>query len=141
VQIRQPLALRIYIAAFGVFWCGILVTGLIATGAGIAVFAVPMLAFGMTLCFRLFRLGVDADAAGLMVRNNFRTKRFTWDEIEGFRIGSPQMGMPFGKVIHTLLRDGEIFTLDVTMRPWMIPGARHKLDSYLASLRAWVPQT
>jgi hypothetical protein len=33
--------------------------------------------------------------------------------VEDFRLGT-MMGMPFGRVIHVLLRNGEVVTLDIT---------------------------
>jgi hypothetical protein len=44
--------------------------------------------------------------------------RFGWDEIEDFRLGHPVMVIPFGRVIHVLLWNGEVVTLDITTMHW-----------------------
>lgn len=75
------------------------------------------------------------------MRNHYRTRRYSWDEVEGFRVGTPTMGMPVGKVVHALLADGSIIALDVTMRPWLLSKSKAKLDRHLEALRAWVPST
>jgi hypothetical protein len=48
------------------------------------------------------------------------------------------MGLPIGKVIHVLLANGEITTLDVTMRPLLLSRGKRKLDGYIRQLQAWV---
>ncbi|MGI8983357.1 MAG: hypothetical protein ACR2HM_02300 [Acidimicrobiales bacterium] len=50
-----------------------------------------------------------------------------------FRLGAPSFG--FGSAIHVLLRDGQILTLDATVRPF----GRAKLQRKLEALRSWVP--
>jgi hypothetical protein len=131
VVIRQPAAMRLYVLGFGIVWCGFLVTFLLDTGSPLPVL---MLAFGATIVYRTVRLGVFADVDGLRVRNNFSTKRFAWSEVEDFRLGPPSMGLPVGKVIHVLLRDGTIMALDVTTRPF----GRAKLERNLVALRSWL---
>ena len=135
VEIRQPILLRLYVGAFAMLWCGVLLGAVLTAFNVIPLF---MLAFGLTFMYRMFSLAVVADESGLLVRNNFRTRRFRWDEVEDFRIGGPMMNMPFGKVIHVLLHNGEIMTLDVTMRPWILGGGRAKLEHHLRELKAWV---
>lgn len=48
------------------------------------------------------------------------------------------MGFPIGKVIHVLLTNGDITTLDVTMRPVLRLRSKQKLDGYIRQLQAWV---
>jgi len=59
------------------------------------------------------------------------------EDVEDFRLG-PMLGMPFGRVIHALLANGEMVTLDVTMRPWLFGKGREQRDRYLRQLRGWV---
>lgn len=143
VHIRQPVALRIYVVGFGTVWCAMLVSFAVAGRGQGAVSVVPllMLGFGATLMYRMLRVGVVADESGLLVRNSFRTKRFSWSEVEDFRVGGAAMGMPFGKVVHVLLRNGEVLTLDVTMRPWLFARGRARLDEYVQALRSWLSRS
>lgn len=139
LRIRQPTALRIYIVAFGVFWCGIVAVGFVSlVPRPEALIPLGMLMFGGSLTYRMFRLEVVADGTGLLIRNYYRTHRYHWEDVEDFRLGSPMMAMPFGKVIHALLANGEIVTLDVTMRPWLLGRGREQRDRYLRDLRKWV---
>jgi hypothetical protein len=139
VVIRQPAALRVYLCGFGLVWFGFLVAIGIRRGGASALVAGFMLLLGGTLFYRMLRLSVVADEAGLLVHNNSRTKRYPWTEVEDFRVGAPGMAMAIGKTVHVLLRDGTIVTLDVTTRPWFSKRAKAKLETYLAGLRAWLP--
>lgn len=59
--IRQPLGVRAYVVIFLCIWCGSLGAGLIAAavhGSPALVFLLLMLAFGLTLGYRIFRLSV-----------------------------------------------------------------------------------
>lgn len=139
LRIHQPIAVRVYIGIFGVVWCGFVAAGFVSLAPhpdSLILFG--MFAFGATLTYRLFRLEAVADDSGLLVRNYYRTRTYKWPEVEDFRLGSPTMGLPIGKVIHVLLANGEIMTLDVTMRPWLLRRGKQKLDGYLRQLRAWV---
>ena len=138
VEIRPPMAQRIYIVAFGIIWCGFLVVAIVATHSATSIVPLIMIAFGATMFYRMFQLSVIADETELLIRNHFGTKHIERSEIEDFRVGRATMGMPFGKVIHVLLRNGEIMTLDVTMRPWFFGNGPAKLESYLTSLREWL---
>jgi hypothetical protein len=139
IRLRQPTALRVYIGAFGIFWCGIVAIGFVGLLPGPeALIPLGMLGFGGSLMYRSFRLEAVADDTGLLIRNYYRTRRYDWGDVEDFRLGSPMLGMPFGKVIHVLLTNGEIVTLDVTMRPWLFGRGREQRDRYLQQLREWV---
>ena len=61
-----------------------------------------MLAFGATIVYRTLRMGVDADEHGLVVRNGLRARRYSWHDIEDFRLGRPS-GMPVGHVLFEAL--------------------------------------
>jgi hypothetical protein len=132
VEIRQPLLLRVWIAGFGVVWCGFLVAMLANVSAPTGVVPLLMLAFGATLYIRLFRLAVVANEDGLFVRNGLRTRRFDWSQIEDFRIRH------YGQSIVVLLRDGGSLGLDVTRRPWLFASGRAQFDACFEGLRAWV---
>ena len=139
VRIRQPTALRVYIGAFGVFWCGMVAVGFVSlVPRPEALIPLGMLAFGGSLMYRMLRLEAVADEAVLFIRNYYKTRRHDSADVEDFRLGSPMLGMPFGKVIHVLLLDGEIVTLDVTMRPRLFGRGREQRERYLQQLREWV---
>lgn len=138
LRIRQPTALRVYMGAFGIVWCGFIAGGLAdLVPRPESLILLGMLAFGALLTYRMVRLEVVADASGLLIRNYYRTKRYDWSEVEDFRVGGSMLGMPRGKVIHALLVDGEVVTLDVTMRPWAFGRAIETRDRYLRQLREW----
>lgn len=141
VEIRPPIGQRIYIVALGIFWCGFLAVSIVATRSAASVVPLAMLAFGGTLFYRMLRLEVIADETELLIRNHLGTKHLDRSEVEDFRVGRASMGMPFGKVIHVLLRNGEIMALDVTLRPWLFGSGPAKLESYLNSLRDWLRTT
>jgi hypothetical protein len=70
----------------------------------------------------------------------FRTQHFRWDEVEDFRLGRVMNGLPFGWVIHALLRNEEVVTLDVAAYSWSLTfGARAKREQILNRLREWLP--
>jgi hypothetical protein len=139
VEIRQPAAIRIYVVAFILFWVGALVWGGIPSP-----FDVPILVFmatsGLALAARIQMLKLVADDSGLLVRNLFRSWRFRWAEVEDFRLGTPAMGMPFGQVIHVLLRNGDVIAVDITASNWgLLFRGKTKLDQLLKRLREWLP--
>jgi hypothetical protein len=77
--IRPPLPLRLYVAAFTLFWCGLLLSfGVRAVVDGkpavLPVLAL-MLAFGGTIGIRLFRMSVMLLPDELVIRNHIRTRR------------------------------------------------------------------
>jgi hypothetical protein len=142
LRIRQPTALRAYIGGFGVFWCVLVSVGFFGLAPRPeALIPLGMLAFGGSLTYRMFRLEAVADDGGLLIRNYYKTRRYSWGEIEDFRLGSPMLGMPFGKVIHALLVNGEIVTLDVTMMPALLGRGRKRRENHLRQLQEWVART
>ena len=98
-----------------------------------------MLAFGVTIGVRTFRMSVAFDADALVVRNFFRTRTLLREDIEGFRSGS-MSSQPFGRTIYALLRDGSVFPLDVAGRAYRFGRGRGKLDERQATLQAWLNQ-
>lgn len=139
VQIRQPLVVRIYIVCFSFLWVGLLLWGVV-TSPSVAPGAIFMLAFGVAFVVRIEGLRLVADESGLLVRNFFRTWRFGWAEVEDFRLGRPVMGLPFGQVIHVLLRNGEVVTADISASHWGFTfGGNAKREQLLQRLREWLP--
>jgi len=139
VEIRQPLVLRVYIACFSLLWVGLLLWDVI-TSPSDAPIAILMIAFGVALGVRIETLKLVADDSGLLVRNFFRTWRFGWAEVEDFRLGRPMMGMPFGQVIHVLLRNGEVVTADISASHFGFAfGGKAKREQLLKRLREWLP--
>jgi Bacterial PH domain len=137
VVIRLAVFIRVYSAGFAVLWFGFLIFFLSRSTLADVPVAIAMMGLGGAMMFRLNSLRVVADESGLIVCNVFRTWRFSWDEVEDFRLGRPTMGMPFGKVIHVLLRNDEVITADVTAMSWFFLG-RVKQQQALQKLRAWV---
>jgi hypothetical protein len=140
VEIRLPAAIRVYAVCFGLLWVGGLVAATITLPLSEAPFAILMMAFGGALILRMESLKFAADESGVLVRNFYRTWRFRWDEVEDFRLGRPMMAMPFGQVIHMLLRNGEVITIDVTAAHWaFLFGGKVKREQTLQRLRLWLP--
>ena len=139
-MIRLPLALRAYLVIFTCIWCGFVLPGLIAAvinGPPAIVILLPMLAFGLTLGYRTFRLSVTLGSEELLVRNFSRTQRVIRAEVEGFRMGDVSR-RPFGRTIYVLLRDGTVLPLDVAEHQ-----ARYgfgKLENQMQSLQQWLAQ-
>lgn len=138
-QIQQPLAMRIYCLFFGLLVVGTMVPPAIRSGSD-GIFILLFTVVGVTFIARVALLRVLADESGLHVRNVFRTQHFRWDEVEDFRLGRPMGGLPFGWVIHVLLRSEEVVTLDVAVYSWSLAfGARAKREEVLNGLRQWLP--
>ena len=139
LHIREPIVLRAYIGVVGVFSCAIVAVAFVSlVPRPESLVPLGLFAFGSWLMYRMFRLEAVADESGLLIRNYYRTHRYEWRDVEDFRLGSPMLGMPFGTVIHALLANGEIVTLDVTMRPWLFRRGKEQRDRYLRQLRQWV---
>jgi len=139
-QIQQPLAMRIYCLLFGLLWVGTLLVpyGIRSGSDGILILLLSVV--GVAFIARIASLRVLADESGLHVRNFFRTQHSRWDEVEDFRLGRGINGLPFGWVIHALLRNREVVTLDVAAYSWSLAfGARVKREQVLNRLREWLP--
>ncbi len=137
IEIRLPIAIRIYGACFGLVWVGFLIAAITSSKASEIPFAAFMAIFGAAFIYRFVGVWIVADESGLLIRNLYRTWRFRWDEVDDFRLGRP-MAMPFGQVIHVLLRNGEVVTADVTASSWTLFSGRAKLERTLQELRRWL---
>jgi len=141
--IRPPLAARAYVVVFMCVWCGSVSAGLIAAaahGSPATVILLLMLTFGLTLGYRIFRLSVALGPQDLLVRNLYRTRRIARADVEGFRQGA--LGQqPFTRAIYVLLRDGTVFPLDVTGRPYFFGRGQTLLDDRTQLLQRWLEQS
>jgi Bacterial PH domain len=139
IEFRQPAPVRIYFVCFALLWVGSLVAFGIRSPSD-ALITVLMSAIGVAFIIRIWSVKFVADESGLVVRNFFRTLRLGWGEVEDFRLGT-MMGMPFGRVVHVLLRNGEVVTLDITASHWtFVFGGRAKQELMLQRLREWLPR-
>lgn len=126
VMIRQPVFLRGYSFAFGALWFALLTYAVVrgaAHGSGAMFVLLFMLVVGLLVPYRMARMSVIGDGDSLTVRNRWLTKHLRSSDIEGFRLGRSAYGMPGVSVIHALLADGTILTLDVTMAPTLFSRA------------------
>ena len=138
VEIRPPIALRVYVIVFTVFWLGAVTVAALSMGWTPSL-AIPlgMLVFGALLGWRLAGLAVLGEGDELLVRNNLRTARLRRDQIEGFREEAGGRSSPTAKVF-ALLRDGTVLSLDAVSMP-TLPGRRSRsAERALADLRAWL---
>jgi hypothetical protein len=139
IEFRQAAPVRIYFVCFALLWVGSLVAFGIRSRSD-ALITVLMSAIGIAFIIRIWSVRFVADESGLVVHNFFRTLRLGWGEVEDFRLGT-MMGMPFGRVIHVLLRNGEVVTLDITASHWtFVFGRRAKQEQMLQRLREWLPR-
>jgi hypothetical protein len=140
--IRLPLALRAYVVVFSCLWCGGVFAGLIAAavhGSPTVLILLLMLAIGLALGYRLFRLSVALGPRDLVVRNYYSTRRIPRADVEGFRQGALSQ-QPFMRVIYVLLRDGTLLPLDVTGRPSFLGRGNSLLEDRLQLLQRWLEQ-
>jgi hypothetical protein len=138
VVIRTPLLLRMYVIGFMAFWVGAVFSFPIASPSD-ALLVTVMVAFGVAFASRMAMVKLQVDESGLLVRNLVRTWRFDRAEVEDFRLGRDAMGLPFGQVIHVLLRNGEVVTADASWASWgFLFGGRAKREEVLLRLREWL---
>jgi len=98
-EIRQPVAMRIYLLLFSLLFVGtVLVPDGVGSGSDVVLIPV-FLVVGVAFFGRIASLRALADESGLHVRNFVRTQHFQWDELEDFRLGRPMISLPFGWVI------------------------------------------
>jgi hypothetical protein len=135
VVVRQPVLMQVYFALFGLVWVGLLLGSITPSKRFDALIAILMVVVGGAFILRTWSLRFVASDSGLFIRNLFRTYRFGWDEVEDFRMGRA-MGMPFGQVMHVLLRSGEVVTVDIAGSL----GRKEKREQVLQRLRAWLPR-
>jgi branched-subunit amino acid ABC-type transport system permease component len=132
--------MRVYVAAFGTAWCGLVTFGLVEAllhQPSVAIIPAAMLAFGLTLTYRMFRISAISHGDTLTIRNYFATKRLMRSDVEDFRIGRPS-NQPIGKTIHLLLRDKGILAIDAAARPYVTRRGKLQLARRQAELEAWL---
>lgn len=139
VSIRQPLALRIFVVAFLVFWEGTLVRMMLlhARASSIAFF-VLFAGFGLGIGYRSIRLGVSSTPEGtLTIRNNLATRVLTRPEIEDFRVGTSGGTTALGvQSLQILLSDGTVYGIDIGKLPLRLGEKQN--GRRLQSLRNWL---
>ena len=140
LEIRLPPLARAWVVGFMSVWCAVVVVagvrGLTSDPSAGLLVLVLMLGVGMTMGYRMSRLGVVAEGDTLVVRNHWRTHRFPRSEVrdvQEVRVGS---GVPWGRAVQVVLADRSAVSLDVTQTamPW---GGHARLQSQLQQLRAW----
>jgi hypothetical protein len=139
---RAPRLARLYVAVFGLVWCGGVAYALVRTAASdeaplaTALIPVVMLSFGGTFLVRTLRLGVDVHADRLEVRNLWRTERVERAQITDVRVGDGPIGS-FGRTAHLLTRDHGLVRLDVVASNLPFGRGRRRLDERVERLRRW----
>jgi hypothetical protein len=137
IVIRNPNVSRSTIVGFGTFWCvGLLafVVGLAIVGSPTVIVPIVILAFGVVLMYRMWRLAVVAHDDQLVIFNYSRTYRLPRSEIEAFRRGVEQ----FERAGYVHLVDGKTLRLDVTRQPLIFRRDPTVIDEQLDQLREWL---
>ena len=143
IQIRPPLAIRLYIVGFGILWTVSLSTNLVRSiGNGHASDAaglLVMLAFGVGVSYLIGGAAVVTHGDDLLVRNTWRRRRIPREAIDDFRAGGVS-GKPWGVEIYALLKDGSILPLDASRRygPAILRRDRTGRAQRLVMLREWL---
>lgn len=143
IQIRPPLAVRLYLAGFGILWTVTLSTSLVRSiGSGHAsdvAGLLVMITFGAGLCYLIGGVAVVTRGDDLLVRNTWRRRRIPREAIDDFRAGGVS-GKPWSVEIYALLRDGSILPLDASRRygPAILRSDRASRVRRLAMLREWL---
>jgi len=130
--IRQSTATRLLGLGYTSVLAGVGITQLI-DGSGSLV-ALILVAFAAVAGVRMWRFGVVADEASLVVRNTVRTRRLARSDIADFRLDDLRFTAGLGQAVRALGRDGRVQTLGVTR------GLRGRpdRDRHLAELRRWL---
>ncbi|MBO0830601.1 MAG: hypothetical protein J2P28_08015 [Actinobacteria bacterium] len=140
--IRRPLAVRVFQVFFpSILCCGVLAYLILAAVDGSPAVVIPlvMLAIGLTICYRVFRLSVALRPQDLLVRNYFRTRRIARADIAGFCQGAVGH-RPFTRMIYVLLRDRTVLSLDTTARPCLFGLGATLLEDRMQLLQRWLEQ-
>lgn len=141
VEIRPPLLARAWILVFMSLWCGLLIAGGVRALRGnpspAVLVLVFMLAVGVTLGYRQFRMSVVAEGDTLVVRNNWRTFRWSRQEVDSFIEARGGNNVPWGRSAQVVLADRTAVTLDVTQTMGLGTGGSQRLQERLEQLRAW----
>jgi hypothetical protein len=133
VEMRIPTAVTVYAVCWALLCGVVLLAGVLGLPA--LAFLLVMLPLEGALILRVQTVKFVADESGLLVRNLVRTWRFRWDEVEDFRVGRG----PCDRLIFVMLRNGEVFALDVTAYSWASRGGRARRDPMVQALRQWLP--
>jgi hypothetical protein len=109
--------------------------------AGVYLLVIPMVLILMTWAYRLIRLSFRADAAGLVIRNVFCTRRVPVTQITGFDIGTRFVLAP--NTVRVITRSGT-FPIDVCRRRGNLfiedlCDIADELDDWLENARAGHP--
>ncbi len=133
IDIRPPLAGRLIGAALLLIWT------VIMGAASIEIFPAPLSWVPVAACIagvfmlvRLLMVSVETRDDELIVRNNFRTRRFAREDITRFRTAHP-MGTSWLEFLHVETADGSV-PIDV-LRSWT--GAAARFAGEQAALEAW----
>lgn len=123
-------------------WCGLLVTGgiraLRSNPSAVLLVLVLMLAVGVAMGWRMFRLGVVAEGDTLVVRNDWRTYRWSRREVDSFSERRGSNNVPWGRSAQVVLADRTAVDLGVTRTGLgLTAGSRTRLLDDLEQLRAW----
>lgn len=137
VVIRPPAVLRAYVAGFLVLWISVVVwTTMIEHHGPSMVIGIVFIAVGLTLGFRLIRLGVTEQPDGdLLVRNNLSSRTLSRTDVEEFRIATQDSRLG-GNNVQALLADDTIYSIDVTRWPALL--GRGRVARQLTDLESWL---
>lgn len=131
VLIRLPTVARGFQVVFMCGWVGFAVKAYLDFGQPvILLFSLVGVAFAA----RNTSLMVRADSSGLFVRNLWRTRSIPWSQVERFGFGAPSQSLGLEKVVHVVLRDGEVLSLDATRRS----GRGERMREQVRRLQAWL---
>lgn len=142
VEIRPPLLARAGVLIFMTVWCGLLITGgiraLRSNPSPVLIVLVFMLAVGVTLGYRMFRMSVVAEGDTLLVRNTWRTFRWSSRDVHSFNEVRGSNNVPWGRSAQVILADRTAVNLDVTQTGLALTaGSRTRMRDSLEQLRAW----
>lgn len=147
MEIRPSLLARAWLLIFFVVWCGLLIAGgiraLRSNPFPSVLLFVVMLAAGVTLAYRMSRLSVVVGKGDtLVVRNNWRTLRWSSQEVDSFNEARGSNNVPWGRSAQVMLTDRTAVNLDVTQTGLgLTTGNRMRLDDTLEQLRNWKGQS
>jgi hypothetical protein len=105
-----------------------------STAETIAV-SVVVLGFLAVLAYRWLREGIYVDGQGVVVRNAYRSTTATWDEIDGFELGT---GRDFPRYGLMHLRSGKTIYIR-GIAPAGSPEAREESERLIRTLNGLLP--
>ena len=140
-RITTGTGLRLYIVVVGAIWIGILIQIVLDAESPARYLPLILILVGCLWFSRIFRLAVEVSPEGIVVGNLFRTIRYPWERIDGFRVQRGQFGSPLGRTVSLLLDGGDAITLDATMRSWAFTGGHQQVREMAARLQASLEET